>query len=182
MDLSPRPRPEGQGDPLPPAPEARGRGLSDAGAGRRGGALDRFARRAVEARLERIAEGTLLLREGRTLRRFGRESADGLSAHLEVVEPRFWRRLAVGGSLGAAEAYLDGDWRSRDLVSLVRLMARNRDALAGIDSGLARLGALPARAWHALRGNSRRGSRRNIEAHYDLGNDFFALFLDGSMT
>jgi cyclopropane-fatty-acyl-phospholipid synthase len=61
-------------------------------------------------------------------------------------------------------------------------MARNRDALAGIDSGLVRLGALPARAWHALRANSRRGSRRNIEAHYDLGNDFFALFLDGSMT
>lgn len=90
--------------------------------------------------------------------------------------------MAAGGSLGAAEAYLDGLWQSSDLVALVRLFARNREALAGIDSGLARLGALPVRAWHRLRGNSRRGSRRNIEAHYDLGNDFFRLFLDPSMT
>lgn len=184
MDLSPRPLAEAQGGPVPPPPEDRGRGLSRARSGgtRRPGPFDRFARRGVEARLERIVDGTLLLRQGRTLRRFGRESTDGLAADLEVHEPRFWRRLAGGGSLGAAEAYLDGDWESRDLVALVRLMARNREALAGIDSGLARLGALPARAWHALRANSRRGSRRNIEAHYDLGNDFFALFLDGSMT
>lgn len=127
----------------------------------------------------------MTLRHAGASHRFGRRAEDGLEAELEVADPRFFRRLAAGGSLGAAEAYLDGLWDSPDLVALVRLFARNRETLAGVDAGLGglgRLGALPARLWHRLRGNSRRGSRRNIEAHYDLGNDFFALFLDESMT
>lgn len=114
--------------------------------------------------------------------RLGEPGPDGLAADLEVRDPRFWRQLVTGGSLGAAEAYLAGWWESRDLTSLVRLMARDRAVTGHLESGLARLGHLAARAWHALRPNSRRGSRKNIEAHYDLGNDFFALFLDASMT
>jgi cyclopropane-fatty-acyl-phospholipid synthase len=138
--------------------------------------------RAFLGRLARLEEGTLVVHHDGETRRFGRPAGDGLAAELAIRDPRFFRRVAAGGSLGAAEAYLDGLWESADLVALVRLFARNREALEGIDSGLTRLGAAPARAWHLLRGNSRRGSRRNIEAQYDLGNDFFRLFLDPSMT
>jgi len=139
-------------------------------------------RRLVVSRLDKLTGGQLSLREAGTVTLLGQPTADGLSADLEVLDPRFWGKLLTGGSLGAAEAYLDGWWESRDLTSLVRLMARDRSVTGRLESGLARLGHIAAKAWHAVRPNSRRGSRKNIEAHYDLGNDLFALFLDRSMT
>lgn len=170
-----------EGGSLPPAPGADldRRALSLAAGG---SWLDRRLARAFLARLDRIAEGTLALRDAGAVHRVGRPAPDGLAAELEIRDPRFFRRVATGGSLGAAEAFLDGLWTSPDLVALVRLFARNREALEGLDGGWARLGRWPAKALHALRANTRRGSRANIEAHYDLGNDFFALFLDASMT
>lgn len=134
------------------------------------------------SRLEKLTGGQISLREGETVTRLGRTIEDGLCADLEVFDPRFWSKLLTGGSLGAAEAYLDGWWESRDLTSLVRLMARDRSVTGRLESGLARIGHVAAKAWQAVRPNSRRGSRKNIEAHYDLGNDLFALFLDRSMT
>jgi cyclopropane-fatty-acyl-phospholipid synthase len=70
-----------------------------------------------------------------------------------------------------------GHWFCDDLVSLVRILVRNRDVLDGMEGGWARLGGWALRRWHALRRNTHAGSRRNIAAHYDLGNEFFALFL-----
>jgi cyclopropane-fatty-acyl-phospholipid synthase len=163
--------PRGNADPVTTA--GRGR--------KRLGVATGLFRRGVHARLERLSEGELVVDDG-TVARFGRPAPDGLAARLSVLDPAFYRAVARGGTLGAAESYLRGEWDSDDLVSLVRVLARNREALEGVDSGLARLGALPARALHALRRNSRRGSRRNIFAHYDLGNEFFAAFLDPSMT
>src|SRR4029077_3832117 len=83
----------------------------------------------------------------------------------------------ANGSVGAGEAYMDGLWRSDDPVSLMRMLVRNRGLLDAMETGPARLGGLAMRAWHALRRNTRDGSRRNIAAHYDLGNEFFRLFL-----
>ena len=79
------------------------------------------------------------------------------------------------------EAYIEGYWRCSDLVALVRLLVRNRDLLDAMEGGLARLGGAALRLWHAARRNTRTGSRRNIAAHYDLGNDFFALFLSADL-
>lgn len=141
-----------------------------------------LARRLIYDRLGKLTGGELTLREAGKETVLGQPAADGLRADLEIRDPRIWRKLATGGSLGAAEAYLDGWWESADLTSLVRLMARDRSVTGRLESGLARFGYLLARAWHALRPNSRGGSRRNIEAHYDLGNELFALFLDESMT
>jgi cyclopropane-fatty-acyl-phospholipid synthase len=144
-----------------------------------------MTRRLVVSRLEKLTGGQLSLREAGTVTLLGQphsNGSDGLCADLEVLDPRFWSKLLTGGSLGAAEAYLDGWWESRDLTSLVRLMARDRSVTGRLESGLARIGHFAAQAWHAVRPNSRRGSRKNIEAHYDLGNDLFALFLDRSMT
>ena len=105
----------------------------------------------------------------------------GPAATLLMRRWRALRRVLLGGDVGFAEAYMDGDWHSPDLTSLIELVARNEDALGNSARGLAPLRALN-RLRHLRRDNTRRGSRRNIAAHYDLGNDFYALWLDPSMT
>jgi len=100
---------------------------------------------------------------------------------LQVRDPAFYRAVAMNGSVGAAEAYMDGHWGCDDLVGLVRLLVRNRDLLDGMESGAARLGGWAMRGVHALRANTRAGARRNISAHYDLGNAFFRLFLSDDL-
>lgn len=104
-----------------------------------------------------------------------------LRVHLHVDDPRFYRLVAANGSVGAGEAYIDDMWRCDDLVGLIRIMVRNRDLLDGMESGLARLGGWAMKAWHAMHRNTRSGSRRNIAAHYDLGNRLFGLFLSDDL-
>jgi len=94
-----------------------------------------------------------------------------------VDDPGFYRAVAAQGSVGAGEAYIRGDWRCDDLVALVQLLVRNRDLLDGMERGPARIGGWLLKGWNRLRRNTREGSRRNIAAHYDLGNPFFSLFL-----
>jgi cyclopropane-fatty-acyl-phospholipid synthase len=106
---------------------------------------------------------------------------DSLLVHVTVFSPEFYRQVAMNGSVGAGEAYMDGHWACSDLVALVRLLVRNRELLDGMEGGLARLGGIAMRVWNRFRRNTRDGSRRNIAAHYDLGNDLFKLFLDDNM-
>lgn len=121
----------------------------------------------------------LVLPDGRRLAFAGQEP--GPAAEVVVRQSRVMRRLLLGGDLGFAEAYLDGDWDSPDLSALFELAACNRDILVERTRPNA-LGRLMARLAHGLNRNSRRGSRRNIAAHYDLGNDFYAAWLDGTMS
>jgi len=144
--------------------------------------IDRWARRLVWRRLESLAEGRLTIAAGGAGRQFGRSDRDSLAATIEVRDPRFYRQLVLGGSLGAAEAYLRGYWTCDDLVSLIRIFSRNAAVANGLERGPARLLSPPARIAHWLRRNTVAGSRRNIAAHYDLGNEFFALFLDETMA
>jgi cyclopropane-fatty-acyl-phospholipid synthase len=90
--------------------------------------------------------------------------------------------LVLGGSLGAAEAYIRGFWTCDNLVDLVRVFCRNAAASAGLEGGPARILSPLARIGHWLKRNTPSGSRQNIAAHYDLGNDFFSLFLDQTMA
>jgi cyclopropane-fatty-acyl-phospholipid synthase len=98
-----------------------------------------------------------------------------------VADARFYRAVALGGSVGAAEAYMDGAWRCDDLVGLVRLLVCNRDLLDDVERGPARVAGWALRMVHALRRNTAAGARRNIAAHYDLGNAFFRLFLSDDL-
>lgn len=142
------------------------------------GALDRLLRSQLLARLDALDHGMLVVRDALGEHRFGRTGGDALPAvHLWIDDAAFYRAVAAQGSVGAGESYIAGQWRCDDLVALVRLLVRNRALLDGMEGGLARLGGWALRSWHALRRNTREGSRRNIAAHYDLGNDFFALFL-----
>ena len=100
---------------------------------------------------------------------------------MQVRDEAVFSRVLARGDIGLAEAYLDGDWECSDLTALLTLLAGNRDVLGRAVYGAWR-GLLAARVRHWLNGNSRTGSARNIMAHYDLGNDFYALWLDPGMS
>lgn len=137
--------------------------------------IDRWLRRRLFERLAPLTGGRLTVHDPCGRQVFG--TPGDLDIAVRVKDLRFYRALAANGSVGAGEAYIDGLWQCDDLVGLVRLLVRNRALLDGLEGGAARVGGWALRAWHALRPNTRAGSRRNIAAHYDLGNDFFALFL-----
>jgi cyclopropane-fatty-acyl-phospholipid synthase len=146
---------------------------------RRSGALCGLARPLVLARLDTLREGRLRLREGTTGLEFGQ--GDARAVTVDVLDPAFYAEVAYGGSVGAGESYMLGHWNTDDLTGLLRLFLRNRETMETLETGLARLSA-PVRLFaHWLHRNTRAGSRRNIHAHYDLGNDFFQLMLDPTM-
>jgi cyclopropane-fatty-acyl-phospholipid synthase len=86
------------------------------------------------------------------------DPADTLHATLRVYDAAFYRHVAGNGSVGAGEAYMDGLWHCDDLVALMRMLVRNRDLLDAMETGLARLGGIAMKAWHAFKRNTRRGA------------------------
>jgi len=144
---------------------------------------DRWCRRLVLRLLTRLNEGRLTLVEGSDRFVFGRRTeACDVDVTVTVLTPRFYRTVALGGSVAAGEAYADGLWACDDLPGLIRIFVRAQEALDATDSGWARMTAPLRTAFQWMRRNTKRGSRRNIYEHYDLGNDFFSLFLDPTMS
>lgn len=142
--------------------------------------LDTLAEKAVRSQLDALDRGRLTLVDGDRTSVHG--VSDGVSATVTVLDRSFYRAVAFGGHVGAAEAYADGAWTTPDLTALVRLFVRNREVLDGMETGLARVAQPLRHVLHARNRNTESGSRRNIHAHYDLGNDFFREFLDETMT
>jgi cyclopropane-fatty-acyl-phospholipid synthase len=145
--------------------------------------LQRLARRMLIERMARIEHGLLEVHDAEGSLRFGSAAdGNGLRARIEVLHPQFWADAVFGGTTSAGEAYIHGLWKCDDLTALVRIMVFNRHVLEAVDGGATRLTNAVRRIGHWLNRNSRSGSRRNIAAHYDLGNEFFALFLDPTMN
>ncbi len=142
--------------------------------------LPLFANAAVRA-LNNISEGELVLRFANGAERSISAARDGTRAVLEVARARVFRRLLLGGDIGIAESYIDGDWSSPDLASVFEFAARNMSKLAGTLNGSAPFQWVHKLS-HRLHCNTKRGSRRNIAAHYDLGNAFYSQWLDPTMT
>lgn len=150
--------------------------------GSKPGILDGIARRLVLKQLGRLETGCVQLVEDGLEITFGQPWAEAeLTARIEVVDSSFYADIAFGGSIGAGEAYMRGAWQCEDLVNLVRILLRNRKVLDDMEKGSAWLITSVQRLLHWINRNTREGARRNIAAHYDLGNDFFALWLDESM-
>jgi cyclopropane-fatty-acyl-phospholipid synthase len=151
--------------------------------GSRSRPLQRVAKRALLAALARLRHGVLRIEDDEGVREFGAPCADFPEPiRLDVDDPAFWPAVVLGGSVGGGHSYVRGDWRASDLVGLLRMLLQNESVLHGFDAGLGRLGESLRRVAHRFRRNDLSGSRRNIRAHYDLGNDFFALFLDPTLT
>ena len=144
---------------------------------------DRFCRQLLLKAFQRIDWGTLIISdaEGEFVCR-GQLDAGLLEARINVHDTACYRDLVFGGSIGSAEAYMTGDWTSPDLTAVIRFMSRNLAALNRMESSLARLSRPLQRLHHWSNRNTEKGARRNIAAHYDLGNDLFQLFLDSTMT
>ncbi|TRO82299.1 SAM-dependent methyltransferase [Desulfuromonas acetexigens] len=145
------------------------------------GIINKLARSLVLKSLATIEEGGLTLIDGGEHHEFGRQGSE-LTATVRVQHPDFYRRVAFGGTIAAGESYMDGLWSCSDLTALIRIMVRNQEAQQELEGGLAKLTVPLQRLLHRLNDNTRRGSRRNIAAHYDLGNDFYRLFLDPTMV
>jgi cyclopropane-fatty-acyl-phospholipid synthase len=145
------------------------------------GWLSALVKRAVIGRLDALNYGSLTLIDGDDCRRFGTPRSGEPHLTLTIHDPAAWVDVAFSGGLGAGEAYMAGRWHCDDLTGLAQLFLRNPQVLYGLNRGPGRLMSLAHRAWHALRRNTLQGSRRNIAAHYDLGNEMFALFLDDTM-
>ncbi|HSC66516.1 MAG TPA: cyclopropane-fatty-acyl-phospholipid synthase family protein [Cellvibrio sp.] len=137
------------------------------------------ARRLMLGLLEKLQYGCLRLHEGDRVMMFGQAAdASDIVADIRVLDPQLYSDLVFGGSIGAGEAYVSSHWETNNLTSVVRIFARNISVLDKLDANQSRLGKWLLRVFHRLNRNSKTGSRNNISAHYDLGNDFFRLFLD----
>lgn len=153
-----------------------------AGAARPRSWLSALVRRGVLRTLSQLREGEVRLVENGETRVFGAEgAARGMRARVEILDPSCYADIALRGTIGVGEAYMAGKFRCDDLTALVRIFVRNESVMEEMEGGGARLVLPLLRLGHRLKSNTRRGSRRNIAAHYDLGNGFFELFLDRRM-
>jgi len=141
----------------------------------------RLARRLIDRALPAPHQGylRLVLPDGEAIERHGEQP--GPDVTILVHRWRGLWRMLLDGEDGFAEGYLDGDWSTPDLAQLLEFCVHNETQLSG-PAESSWLGLARNRLSHLLRGNSRRGSRRNIAAHYDLGNDFFSPWLDAGMN
>lgn len=133
------------------------------------------------SRLRGFTVGTLRIRDAHGVEVLG-GVAPGPEAEVVVHDPVLWTDLLGGGVLGAGEAYIAGAWSSDDLPTVVEVLLANRQVMAKLDGGIARVTRPLLKLAHRFQRNSREACREYIAAHYDLGNEFFATFLDESMT
>ncbi|MCK0164110.1 cyclopropane-fatty-acyl-phospholipid synthase family protein [Marinobacter sp. S6332] len=144
--------------------------------------VSRVARNLVIQQLRQLGAGRLTIREsGMVDLVFGDGSDAHQPAELIIHDPSTWRDLLTGGSVGAAEAYVAGDWSSPDLVALLRFFTRNIDRMNEFEDKFSWVTKPALKGLHWLNRNTKDGSRKNISAHYDLGNDLFETFLDPTM-
>ena len=141
--------------------------------------LHRLARALVFNQLNKIKIGHIVIIEGSNKFSFGKK--DKLNVTVTVHDPRFYGALAFGGSIGVSEAFMQKFWSASDLTKLIRIMAINQNTMDQLE-GLFNIFLKPIlKCLHYLNQNSVKGSEINISKHYDLGNDFFSLFLDSTM-
>ena len=141
----------------------------------------KFAKAQILKRLSHIEDGQLTLIDGDVTHHFGASKPQGVEACIVVHDARFYGEIAFGGSIGAGEAYMLGYWTSEHLTDVIRLMCVNQSVMDTLEGGYQWLIKPVMKVLHWLNSNTTEGSRKNIAAHYDLGNEMFKLFLDPTM-
>ncbi|MHA7854420.1 class I SAM-dependent methyltransferase [Marinobacter shengliensis] len=144
--------------------------------------VSRIAKQLVCQQLSQLAHGKLVVKEhGSEDLVYGDGDPQYPTAELVIHDHTTWRDLVTGGSVGAAESFVAGDWSSPDLTALLRFFSRNLDTMNAFEDKFSWVSKPTLKALHWLNRNTPAGSRKNISAHYDLGNDLFQLFLDPTM-
>lgn len=140
-----------------------------------------FFRKRVHKQLAKIENVEITINDPSGSATFGSPARDNLAVNITFNDINCYRDIAIGGSNGAAEAYLQGRWHADNLTNVIRAFARNRHIVDKMENGYANFTKWLMRFWHSRNKNTKSGSKQNIAAHYDLGNDFFRLFLDEKM-
>lgn len=141
-----------------------------------------FAKSQILKQLQLLKFGHLRMIDGEEVHFFGEASAETpITATIHVHDSRFYGEIAFGGSIGAGEAYMLGYWSADNLTNVIRLMCLNQNVMDNLEGGYQWLTKPIMRVLHWLNSNTTEGSRKNIAAHYDLGNSLFELFLDPTM-
>jgi cyclopropane-fatty-acyl-phospholipid synthase len=141
--------------------------------------VDQVAKSLLCSQLSKIKHGTLTIIDQNGILHFGQ--GEEIKVTLTVKKSSFYSRTLIGGSIGNAESYVDNDWDCTNLTDLIRLFVKNRDVLQKIDGSVVNLLSPMQKVFHGFRSNTLEGSKENIRSHYDMGNDFFGLFLDSTM-
>ena len=139
-----------------------------------------MAKKVLLKLLSKIEQGSLTLQEADETHQFGNPNSD-IKAHVTVNDQKLYWNMLTGGTIAAGECYFNGLWDSPDVTKVIRVMVRNSDLMDTIDHRFSGLSQLIQRFSHFSNRNSKSQSKKNIVAHYDLGNDFYKLFLDETM-
>ena len=144
--------------------------------------VDRWCRNLFIKKLEKLEVGEIQLIDTDGSHSFGSsDKNNSLTVAINVSDQKFYSDIAFGGTVAAGEAYMQGFWTCSNLTDLIRIMISNRHIIDQMEGNLSLFKNAFLRVAHWLNRNSQAGSRRNIEAHYDLGNEMFELFLDPTM-
>lgn len=143
--------------------------------------FEALCKKACLNQLKKLEHGHLFIEDDAEVYSFGGKSSESLCATVIIEEPAAWPRILLGGSIGASEAYILGQWSSPNLTHVMQLFVKNIAILDAMETGLASISTLALKAYHLSRKNTVSGAKENIVAHYDLGNDLFRLFLDPTM-
>jgi len=141
--------------------------------------MNHLYKKIIHQRLSQIIDAQIVIKDGESTIQYGK--CGNLSARIDVLEPAFYKNIIFGGSIGASESFIRGEWTSPNLTNVVRVLARNTEAQDKLENFFTLLSQPILKVIHKLNENSVRGSRKNISRHYDLSNDFFSLFLDKRM-
>ena len=141
--------------------------------------MNHLYKKLVLQRLGQIKDAQISIKDGKSTKQYGK--SDKLSAKIEVLDCAFYKNIIFGGTIGASESFIRGEWRSPNLTNVIRVLAKNIEAQDKLENFFTFLSQPFLKVIHKLNENSVRGSKKNIARHYDLSNDFFSLFLDKNM-
>ena len=144
------------------------------------GIMDKMAKKLIFSLLANMKDASLTFEEGSELLQLGNVGAD-LHGKIIIHNPSCYKKMLLGGSIGAGEAYMQRLWSSPDLTKVIQVLGREQAVLDRLEKRFARFMAIPSWIYHKARKNTQAGSKKNILAHYDLGNEMYQQFLDKEM-
>ena len=141
--------------------------------------MNHLYKKIIHQRLSQIKDAHIIIKDGKSINKFGKPG--NLSAKINILDAIFYKNIILGGTIGASESFIRGEWSSPNLTNVIRVLARNTEAQDKLENLFTLLSQPFLKVMHKLNENSVRGSKKNISRHYDLSNDFFSLFLDKNM-
>lgn len=141
--------------------------------------MNHLYKKIIHQRLSQIKDAHIIIKDGESINKFGKPG--NLSAKINILDTVFYKNIILGGTIGASESFIRGEWSSPNLTNVIRVLARNTEAQDKLENLFTLLSQPFLKVMHKLNENSVRGSKKNISRHYDLSNDFFSLFLDKNM-